>query len=250
MNEISRMLTRGLFYTVALVLLAWTASLTVAFISNALPDMPWYVPYLALVVFDAGMIAWLYVFLKHAQGTMQRATALAACIIDFVGVGLMVIAEILLGGQTLVAAPAGLATAAVWGIGIWTVLNVAAVILFHIGDPEAQKQMSIQNEKDAIWRGALVELAARRKEHSARLTAELGDRLYRDMLDELLVDANGNGRPDLFEAAPLPPSTSHNESGGEGGLSWRQARQRRDEQRQQDPDFLPGRANGPVTRPE
>lgn len=243
MNEISRMLTRGLFYTVALVLLAWTASLTVAFISNALPDMPWYVPYLALVVFDAGMIAWLYVFLKHAQGTMQRATALAACIIDFVGVGLMVIAEILLGGQTLVAAPAGLATAAVWGIGIWTVLNVAAVILFHIGDPEAQKQMSIQNEKDAIWRGALVDLAARRKQHSAMLTAELGDRLYKDLVDELMVDANGNGRPDLFEAAPL---TSHNEE-SEGSLSWREAERNLQERKRTDPDFLTGRANG---RPE
>lgn len=204
MNDISRLITKFVFYAVAIVLLLWTASLTVAFVSTALPSMPWYVPYFALVVFDIGMIAWLYVFLKHAQGTIQRAVALAACVFDFIGVGLLVLAEILLGGQTLTATPEGLGTWAIWGIGIWTIANVAAVILFHIGDPEAQKQMSIQNEKDAIWRGALEQLAARRKEHSARLTAELGDRLYGDLLDDLFIDSNNNGRPDIFEGGSQP----------------------------------------------
>jgi hypothetical protein len=208
MNEIGKFSAKLIFYLVAAVLLFWTASLTVAFVDAALPGMPWYIPYLSLVIFDAGMIAWLYVFLRHAQGTIQRATALIATAVNFVGVGLMVLAEVLLGGQSLVAAPENLGTAAIWGIGIWTVINVAAVLLFHIGDPEAQKQMSIQNEKDAIWRGALQQLASLRTTHSQQLTAELGNRLYRDLLDELFMDANGNGRPDIFEGAAIPATAT------------------------------------------
>jgi hypothetical protein len=200
MNDIGKTLSKAIFYMVALVLLLWTASLTVTFIQASLPTLPWYVPYTALVAFDGGMIAWMYVFLKAAEGTIQRATSLAATIFDFLGVGLMVIAEILLGGQTLTDAPETLGTWAIWGIGIWTVINVLFVIVYHIGDPEAQKQMSIQNEKDAIWQGALKDLASRRTHNSAALSAQIGGRMYQEMLAELFVDRDGNGRPDMLEA--------------------------------------------------
>jgi hypothetical protein len=200
MNEIGKTLSKGLFYLVALVLLAWTASLTVAFIAVALPNLPWYVPYLALVAFDGGMIAWLFVFLKYAQGTIQRAVALALTLFDFVGVGLLVIAEILLGGQSLTEAPAALGTWAIWGIGVWTVVNVLGVLLFHIGDPEAQVQMSIQNEKDAIFRGALANLGSRRVENSKMLADQLGSRMYDQMLAELFVDKDGDGVPDALQS--------------------------------------------------
>jgi hypothetical protein len=200
MNEISKTLSKFIFYMVAAVLLAWTASLTVTFIATALPNMPWYVPYLALVAFDGGMIAWLFVFLKYAEGVIQRATALGLTVFNFAGVSLLVIAEILLGGQTFTEAPQGLATWAIWGIGIWTVANVAGVILFHIGDPSAQKQMSIQNEKDAIWAGALKNLATRRTHNSSALAEELGGRMYDEMIAELFIDRDGDGRADLVQS--------------------------------------------------
>lgn len=199
MKDIGRTIARGLFYLVAVILLAWTSSLTVTFVRNALPGQFFLVPYLALVTFDAGMVAWLFVFLRLAEGAGQRATAIVTCLLDFIGVGLMVIAEILLGGQTLTAAPANLGTYAIWGIGLWTVLNVLAVLVFHLADPEEQKKMSIQNEKDQVWKGALENLATRRSENSARLTTELGARMYQDLLAELMVDANNNGVPDIIE---------------------------------------------------
>lgn len=206
MKEIGTTLTKILFYFVAAVLLVWTASLTVDFISSALPSMPWYVPYLALVVFDGGMIAWLFVFLKYAEGTIQRAVALGLVMFDFLGVGLLVMADILLGGQTWTAAPEGLGTWAVWGIGIWTVVNVLGVLAFHIGDPEAQVQMSIQNEKDAIFRGALDNLGARRSENSKMLADTLGGRMYGQLLDELMVDRDNNGIPDALEGSFQVPA--------------------------------------------
>lgn len=206
MKEIGKTLTKILFYFVAAVLLVWTASLTVHFIASALPSMPWYVPYLALVVFDGGMIAWMFVFLKYAEGTIQRAVALGLVMFDFAGVALLVMADILLGGQTWTAAPEGLGTWAVWGIGIWTVVNVLGVLAFHIGDPQAQIQMSIQNEKDQIFRGALDNLGARRAENSKMLSNELGSRMYTQMLDELLVDNDRNGVPDALEGSYQVPA--------------------------------------------
>ncbi len=205
MSEIGKTLSKFLFYAVAIVLLAWTASLTVAFITAALPNMAWYVPYLALVAFDGGMIAWLFVFLKYAQGTMQRAVSIALTAFDFLGVALLVIAEILLGGQNIAEAPAALGTWAIWGIGIWTVVNVAGVLLFHIGDPDAQVQMSIQNEKDAIFRGALANLGSRRVENSKALADTLGARMYDAMLAELFVDRNGDGIPDALQSGQAVP---------------------------------------------
>jgi len=199
-SEIGKSLAKWLFYFVAMVLLIWSSSLTYTFIAAALPALPWYVPFAALVAFDGGMMSWLFVFLKAAEGVIQRATALAVMVFDFLGVGLMVIAEILLGGQALAAVPENLGTYAIWGIGIWTVGNLGAVLLYHVGDPEAQKQMSVQNEKDAIWRGALADLATRRTKNSTALAAQLGDRLYQEMLAELFVDRDGDGRPDLLQS--------------------------------------------------
>lgn len=213
MADIGRNIAKGLFYLVAMVLLVWTSSLTVSFVANALPGQFFLVPYLALVVFDGGMIAWLFVFLRHAEGAGQRATAIATCLIDFIGVGLMVAAEILLGGQTLTAVPANLGTYAIWGIAAWTVLNVLAVLVFHLSDPESIKQMAIQNEKDAIWKGALAQLASMRAQNSNRLHHEIGKRMFDDMLAEL--DVNGNGVPDALEQPrQLPPPAPSPELNG------------------------------------
>jgi len=214
-KEIGKTLTKILFYFVAVVLLIWTASLTVDFISTALPSMPWYVPYLALVVFDGGMIAWMFVFLRYAEGTIQRAVALGLVMFDFLGVALLVMADILLGGQTMTAAPAGLGTWAVWGIGIWTIVNVLGVLAFHIGDPEAQVQMSIQNEKDAIFRGALGNLSERRTANSKMLADTLGSRMYQQMLDELMVDRDANGIPDALEGSFAIPGVTAPHANGQ-----------------------------------
>ena len=106
---LNRTIAKFLFYGVAIVLLAWTSSLTYSFLSMALPGQLWIVPLLGLVVFEVGMISWLFVFLSHAEGAIQRAVGIILCLFNFVGVGLMTISEILLSGQTMAAAPEMLA---------------------------------------------------------------------------------------------------------------------------------------------
>ena len=73
----TKSITRGIFYGVATVLLLWTASLTYSFVQRVLPDAHWLVPIFALVVFDIGSVAWLLVFLNHAEGTGQCAAVRA-----------------------------------------------------------------------------------------------------------------------------------------------------------------------------
>jgi hypothetical protein len=203
-NPLARTVARFCFYLVALVLLVWTASLTYSFVANALPNLPWYVPLLALIVFDAGMIAWLVVFLHYAEGSGQRAVAIGLTLIDLIGVGLMVIAEILLGGQTWAVAPERLGEAAIWGIGGWTVVNVAGVITFHLLSPAARVSMALQGERDAVFDAALSQLRQKRQAHGTALADQLSDEMLQGLVDGLRVDRNRDGVPDVYQRDVQP----------------------------------------------
>lgn len=195
----SRTFAKGLFYFVMVVLFLWTASLTYSFVSNVLPGIAWYVPLFSLVAFDVGMIAWMVVFIDYAEGSGQRATALALCVIDFIGVALMTLSEIFLGGQSMVAAPENLGEYALWGIGVWTAVNVGGVVAFHLLDPTARKKMAFQTEKDAIFDEAFSQLRQKRVAHSARLAGELSDGMFAELQAELAVDKDKDGVPDVYQ---------------------------------------------------
>lgn len=205
-------IARGLFYGVATVLILWTATLTYSFVATALPQTHWLVPLFALVIFDIGMLAWLKVFLDYAQGSGQRALALILSLFDFLGVGLMVLAEILLGGQTLVAPPANLGEYAIWGIAIWTVVNVGGVLIFHMLQPDARRKMVLQGEMDLVFDEALKKLSTRR----AAIGGELSDRLADGLLAQLVAGLSLEGSRSALEATlpvaeakPLPVSENH-----------------------------------------
>lgn len=195
----NKSIAKGLFYGVAAVLVLWTSSLTYAFVRSVLPEAHWIMPLFALVVFDVGMIAWLKVFIDYAEGSGQRAVAIAACLFDFVGVGLMVLAEIFLGGQTLVNAPVNLGEYALWGVGIWTVCNVGAVLAFHLLDPEARKTMALRSEMDAVFDESLKKLKDKRAGVSGQLSDRLSDGMLAQLMAELAVDTDQNGVPDIFQ---------------------------------------------------
>lgn len=207
---LNRTIAKFLFYSVAIVLLLWTSSLTYSFLSMALPNTFWLVPLLGLVVFDVGMIAWLFVFLSHAEGAIQRAVAIILTMFNFVGVGLMTIAEILLDGQQMAEAPAMLGTAAIWGIGIWTVVNVLGVLVFHLGDNQARRAMAYQAEKDEIFDAALKDLKTRRIGIQQEMAEEISRAMIGEMIADLRKDADGDGRRDMFERRGDVGKTTHN----------------------------------------
>lgn len=208
-------IARGLFYGVATILVLWTGSLTYTFVATALPQVHWLVPFFALVVFDVGMLAWLKVFLDFAEGAGQRAIALVMCLVDFLGVGLMVLAEILLGGQTMVTAPENLGEYAIWGIAIWTVANVGAVIAFHLLHPDTRRKMAMRTEMDLVFDEALKKLSTKRAAISGQLSDQLSEGMLLQLKAELATEHRAVDSPALVPATskPQPGSTNHREAG-------------------------------------
>lgn len=204
---------KGLFYAVAVILVLWTSSLTYSFVASVLPNSHWAMPLFALVVFDIGMIAWLKVYLDAAQGTGQRAVALGACIFDFIGVGLMALAELFLGGQTLVSAPERLGEFALWGIGVWTVANVGAVLAFHLLDPNARKSMALRTEMDAIFDESLAKLKTKRVSIGGKLSDQLADGMLMQLVAELSADVEQEGVPDELQERTAVPAGIHSANG-------------------------------------
>jgi hypothetical protein len=168
------------FYGIALVTLCWTGFLTYSFVSKTLSNLGPVIPALSLIVFDGGMISWLVVFLHHAEGAGQRGLAIGLTLFDLIGVGLMAFSEILLGGQTMIAAPVELANWALYGIAIWTIGNVAGVVLFHLFDPVAQREMALKDAQDTVLAQTFEQL----KIKTANIAAEVADRLSTDMVND------------------------------------------------------------------
>ncbi len=194
MNDLSKWISRSLFYALALILLIWTSSLTISFISRVLPNAFWMLPLLALVQFDIGQISWLFVFLRYARGSGQRAIALLACLTDFIGVGLISIAEILIGGQTLIQVPLILPTIAVWGVGIWAILNLGCVIAFHLFDPDIRREMALRVETDAVQEEALQRLANLRAQHGGTIAEQMAQNMMNEITAQL---ASRSTRPEV-----------------------------------------------------
>ncbi len=187
------------FGLISVVIFLWTAYLTTSFLSMVLPSSFWVVPYLGLVVFDGGMIGWMFVYLYLAEGSMQRSIALGLTIFNLLGVGLMTIAEIVLGGQTFTPAPEMLGTVAIWGVGIWTFVNVAGIVAFHLSSPDAKIAAAIQEEKDAVVEEALTDLSNRRTDNAKLLSGQLGAGMFKTLVSELGADMDGDGLPDVAE---------------------------------------------------
>lgn len=194
-----RLAAKIVFGFIAVALFSWTAYLTVSFLSMALPGAFWIAPYLGLVVFDVGTIGWMVVNLFLAEGAAQRTISAGLTLFNLLGVGLISMAEIVLGGQTLTEAPAGLGTAAIWGIGIWTFVNVAGIVAYHMTSPSARLAAAIQDEKDATVDEALQNMRDRRAANALALSEQMGGGLYSALLGEVFTDGDRDGIPDLYE---------------------------------------------------
>src|SRR5258706_11808863 len=112
-----------LFYVFVLMVLAWTGTQTFAAVKGVMPGDP-IAPFIALGLFDAGALAWLFAFLKHAQGT-QRTVAFWLTFGDLLGVVLMV-------GGALDLFTANTVKLTLLGA---TIGNVFAVYLYHLNSP-------------------------------------------------------------------------------------------------------------------
>ena len=103
-------------------------------------------------------------------------------------------------------APGNLGEYAVWGIAIWTVVNVGGVIAFHAFDPEARRKMAIRAEMDAVMEEAYKQLQSKRQENSTALAHSISEGMMSQVRHDLLADQNRDGIPDIMQPT-LPGKT-------------------------------------------
>lgn len=199
MKQLSKTIGRILFYIFILAVAGWTASLTLAEVKEILPGDP-ITPYFALALFDGGAITWLFVFLGHAKGLVQRAVSLLMLVLDLAGVVVLSAGRLLMGGQDLAEIPPELGEAMVWALIAATLINLVAIYVFHIADPETMQQIELQTLDDTIQAEALSQARANIENEvqalgailAARSTARLKYSLRLQMNDqearELLTD--------------------------------------------------------------
>jgi len=203
----SRQAAKVIFYALATMVFIWTASLSYRFLADVLPGFGRTLPAVGLVILDVGVIAWLVVFIHLAEGIAQRLVSLVMCLLCLFGVGLVVAAEILLAGQSLILAPSWLAWAAVWSLAGFSFATVAGVVLFHLTSPDNRMSMRIRAEQDALFDASLDQLAAKRQAISERVADQMSDKLLANVLEaageskltsvptETIFSANAEGRP-------------------------------------------------------
>lgn len=223
-KDVMTTVTKVLFYLLAAGLLFWTSSMTLAFVGAALPHLA-IARYFALIVFDAGAVAWLLIYLYSAEGTPQRATALMLAIFDLLGVGLMVFAELFTGGQTITTIPADLGLIALWAIGVWTLVNLLGVFAFHLGDVETMHRIAQRSASDKIKAKALKLLEAQTDE----IADEVAGELARRMVGETLLSLDAGSMRDVIPAIArdVTPANGTRANGNErkanpgaGGLAF------------------------------
>lgn len=181
MNDVLKTVAKFLLYLFATVVILWTASLSVSLVKRLLPSDD-VTPYFALALFDGGALVWLLVFIAQAKGLVQRSIALMMTSLDLLGVGFMSFAELYLGGQTFAEIPPDLGKMVIWAVGGYTIANVIAIYVFHIGDPDVAQEIELRTQQDKIFAEAMKQSQSQLEANSYQLGNLISQELTRKAL--------------------------------------------------------------------
>ena len=182
---------RILVLLVAGALMLYSGSRTFHLLSSTLPAGQEILAVIALAAFDIGLVAWLLVFLRGAEGGLQRGISLLMVIVDLIGVVIGFMGDTLLtSGQTGILEQMAqsdrqtiiLLTAGIVGI------NIAGTIFFHLADPGNQKRMATEAAKDQIEEQSLNAI----KQQAALLAAELAPTIASDWVLQMRAQFTGS----------------------------------------------------------
>ncbi len=131
------------------VLLVYSATRSLDFISLTLPDDRKALAYFGLAALDGGLVAWILSYLYGSKG-WQRAIAFLMVLVDLVGAIAMFTLDTLYNtgkaGMTTALTPSEMQTAVLALSGVIG-LNIAAAVAHHLTDPEKLRE---QAEEDAF----------------------------------------------------------------------------------------------------
>lgn len=186
----SKWIGTGLLYFIGAIGVGFTVwrtydllSLTIAAVPNPGPKelvMPW----LGVAMFDAGTIMWLVVFLTRAEGGGQRATSLVTSALDLILVIAATGFDLFLGGQTIAEIPADTGNLALWTVIAAVAINVIALWLYHILDPEALDASADKDTADELKSAVYKHIKKNRKTLAAQMAPKIAAELLQRSLQE------------------------------------------------------------------
>lgn len=201
MKDLSRGFAKVLFFFVSGVLLLWTGRMSYTLLSELLPDLL-FAGLFGLILFEGGLLAWLYIFINGAEGQGQRITAILLTVFDFLGVGALSLVKLYTSGQDFTEVPEGLPLLALWVVVIATIINLGGVVAYHLFDPSAVEAIAMQAQRDKL-RARTFEIFGQKIDAVAEDTSDRLAEVMRDnLLNSMQVSLSTNGTKPEGEHSP------------------------------------------------
>lgn len=184
MNDVMRFVSKFFFYLMSLALLVFTASMTLEVAKMLLPGRQ-LLQYFTLVVFDGGAFGWLLVWLKYSDNSAQKGIAFIMMVLDLLGVGFMVGADLFMGGQQLVKVPENLGMLTISVVILAVLLNLYAMYAYHMFEPGAAREIRMRVLAAKVQEEAERQVEANIQGEAAELAKYLAAGLRNNVLADL-----------------------------------------------------------------
>jgi hypothetical protein len=169
------------------ILLIYSATRSLDFISLTLPADRQILAWFGLAALDAGLIAWLLSYLYGSNGTWQRSIALMMVIIDFLGAVMFFTLDTLYNtgkaGLTTAMTSGAIQTAVLALSGV-IALNIGATIAHHLLDPDTLRRQAEEEARAQIEDQSLALI----KQNSRQLAAQVAPQVANAWRDGIVAE--------------------------------------------------------------
>ena len=202
-----------------LVLLVYSATRSLDFISLTLPPDRQILAWFGLAALDGGLLAWLLAYLYGSHGGWQRAISLIMVVVDLLGaVAMFTLDTLYQTGQTGMtkALTAEELQTAVLGLSGVIALNIVATVAHHLTEPDKLKEQAQEEAFAKVEDATLKQIS----DNADQLAAEVAPMLAADWMMNTRARylANlGTGRMPVIDATakdvtPRPELVENQES--------------------------------------
>lgn len=185
-------------------LMLYSMARTFHLLSATLPAGQEILAAVALLGFDLGLVAWLIVFLKGAEGGLQRSIAALMIVIDLIAVVAGFLGDTLLvSGQSglLAALDASSRQTIVLVTAMAIAANIAAVVFYHMASPENLRRMAEESARDKIQNQSLQAISQQANLLAEQLAPIIAADWVRQMQAEFTAPLTGETQRKQLPAA-------------------------------------------------
>jgi hypothetical protein len=190
-------IARVLFYAVTIGLFLYAAARSLDLITATLPPSQRIVGYLGLLSTGVGAVAWLIVFLYHAQGTAQKGLSMLCVIVDLLGeFALFTFDTLYRTGESgmISGLSADGIRLVILGLSALIAFNIGAAVAFHLFDPETSKRMREESARDTLDEEVLKAIEIRAPQIASQLAPRIAAQWESDFTERFSnVSAFGLG---------------------------------------------------------